>query len=57
LTNGFAQIKLTSGEIRLIREDACATIGSSAKENHKLSNLGKAGVNRNKGRRPSVRGH
>lgn len=54
--SGYAQIKLSSGEVRLISLDCFATIGSLSNSDKKNTNLGKAGRNRWLGKRPSVRG-
>ena len=51
-----AQLKLTSGEIRLVDKECPAVLGKSANAVLKLRKLGKAGVRRHMGRRPSVRG-
>lgn len=51
-----AQIKLPSGEIRLVEKTNYATIGVVSNEEHALEKVGKAGRTRNKGRRPQVRG-
>ena len=51
-----AQIKLPSGEIRKVSLDCRASIGSVGNEKHQNIKIGKAGRNRNKGIRPSVRG-
>lgn len=53
---GFAQIRLPSGEIRLIRQNCYATLGQIGKQEHNLVKLGKAGRIRHKGKRPKVRG-
>jgi large subunit ribosomal protein L2 len=53
---GYAQIKLSSGELRLVRQECMASIGAVSNADHSNQNLGKAGRNRHKGRRPSVRG-
>ncbi|OMJ21809.1 50S ribosomal protein L2 [Smittium culicis] len=53
---GTAQIKLSSGEVRKVPVNCCATIGSVSNPDHKHENLGKAGTNRLKGWRPTVRG-
>ena len=53
---GYAQIKLTSGELRLVRGECMATIGAVSNPDHMNTNMGKAGRNRWKGRRPHVRG-
>ena len=51
-----AQIKLRSGEVRLVRLECRATIGQVGNTDHSLIKLGKAGKSRYKGRRPTVRG-
>jgi large subunit ribosomal protein L2 len=53
---GYAQIRLSSGELRLVRQECMATIGAVSNPDHSNISLGKAGRNRWKGRRPSVRG-
>ena len=53
---GYAQIKLRSGELRLVLAECVATIGAVSNPDHQNQNFGKAGRNRWKGRRPSVRG-
>ncbi|NIP30698.1 MAG: 50S ribosomal protein L2 [Candidatus Dadabacteria bacterium] len=52
----YAQVKLASGEIRLINLKCMATIGRLGNTEHELLVIGKAGRNRHKGRRPVVRG-
>lgn len=54
--NGFAQLKLGSGEIRLVNPSCRATIGEVGNADHGNRKLGKAGRNRWLGRRPRVRG-
>lgn len=54
--NGYAQLRLPSGEARLINENCTASIGVIGNEQHQNIKIGKAGRNRNKGKRPSVRG-
>ena len=54
--NKFAQVKLPSGEIRLIDIRCLATVGQVSNPEHKYVSLGKAGRKRWKGRRPKVRG-
>lgn len=54
--NGFVTVKLPSGEIRLIKELCFATIGQVSNLEHKNRKLGKAGVRRHMGWRPTVRG-
>jgi large subunit ribosomal protein L2 len=53
---GYAQVKLRSGELRLIPSECMATIGAVSNPDHQNESLGKAGRNRWKGVRPSVRG-
>ena len=52
----YAIIRLASGEVRKILADCRATIGQVGNEDHSLVNYGKAGRNRWKGIRPTVRG-
>ena len=54
--DNYSIIKLTSGEIRKIISSARATIGVVSNNDHKNIKIGKAGRNRWKGKRPSVRG-
>ena len=54
--NGFAQIRLPSGEVRMIPEVCRAMIGAIGNAEHENIKLGKAGKTRYKGVRPSVRG-
>ena len=51
-----AIIKLSSGETRKVRSKCKATIGQVSNLDHKNQKLGKAGRNRHRGRRPTVRG-
>ncbi|MBL4590194.1 MAG: 50S ribosomal protein L2 [Alphaproteobacteria bacterium] len=53
---GYAQIKLTSGELRIVRGECMASVGAVSNPDHMNTNMGKAGRNRWKGRRPTVRG-
>jgi large subunit ribosomal protein L2 len=53
---GYAQIKLSSGELRIVRGECIATVGAVSNPDHMNTNMGKAGRNRWKGRRPHVRG-
>lgn len=55
-TNGYAQIKLRSGEHRLFSLKASASLGAVICENAKLIKFGKAGRRRWMGHRPKVRG-
>ena len=52
----YCIVKLNSGEIRKIINTARATIGSVSNSDHQNIKIGKAGRNRWKGKRPSVRG-
>jgi len=52
----YAQLKMPSGEIRLIHKDCYATIGSVSNFEHNTMNIGKAGRARHMGKRPVVRG-
>jgi large subunit ribosomal protein L2 len=54
--DGYAQVKLSSGELRLVPELCMATIGAVSNPDHMNQNLGKAGRKRHLGKRPSVRG-
>jgi large subunit ribosomal protein L2 len=53
---GYAQLRLNSGELRMIPARCMATIGSVSNPDNKNTNMGKAGRNRWLGKRPSVRG-
>ena len=52
----FAQIRMPSGEVRLVRQTCFATIGQIGNLDHGNVKLGKAGRKRHKGIRPAVRG-
>jgi large subunit ribosomal protein L2 len=52
----YVTIRLTSGEIRRVLKQCRATIGTVGNQDHELINIGKAGRNRNLGKRPTVRG-
>jgi large subunit ribosomal protein L2 len=54
--NGYAQVRLPSGEVRLINENCTASIGVVGNEQHQNIKLGKAGRVRHQGKRPTVRG-
>ena len=56
IENGFAQLKMSSGELRLVNPKCRATIGEVSNGDHNKRSLGKAGRNRWLGRRPRVRG-
>ncbi|BAT19030.1 MULTISPECIES: 50S ribosomal protein L2 [Asaia] len=53
---GYAQIKLQSGELRLVRGECMATVGAVSNPDNMNQHLGKAGRNRWLGRRPHNRG-
>ncbi|KAI8806199.1 translation protein SH3-like domain-containing protein [Cladochytrium replicatum] len=52
----YAQVRLSSKEVRLIHMDCVATIGAMGNANHGQRVWGKAGARRRKGWRPAVRG-
>ncbi len=54
--NGYGQVRLPSGEVRLVRLDCRATIGQVGNTDYENINLGKAGRKRHMGFRPTVRG-
>jgi large subunit ribosomal protein L2 len=53
---GYAQIRLNSGELRMVADTCMATVGAVSNPDHMNEVLGKAGRVRHKGRRPHVRG-
>ncbi len=53
---GYALLRLRSGETRMVRAECMATVGSVSNADHSNINLGKAGRSRWLGRRPNVRG-
>lgn len=52
----YAQLRLPSGEVRLVLQDCCATIGQVGNLDHENIKIGKAGRNRWLGIRPQTRG-
>ncbi len=56
IDNGYAQVRMPSGEVRLINEACTASIGVVGNEQHQNIKIGKAGRSRHKGIRPTVRG-
>jgi len=52
----YAQLRLPSGEVRLVLQDCCATIGQVGNLDHENVKLGKAGRARWMGKRPQSRG-
>ncbi len=55
-SNGYATVKMPSGEVRLINENCRATFGAVSNAEHNLRVVGKAGRSRWMGIRPTVRG-
>jgi large subunit ribosomal protein L2 len=53
---GYAQIRLNSGELRMVLDGCMGTVGAVSNPDHMNEVMGKAGRNRHKGRRPHVRG-
>ena len=53
---GYAQLKLSSGELRVVREECLATVGAVSNPDNQNKMLGKAGRNRWLGNRPVSRG-
>jgi large subunit ribosomal protein L2 len=52
----YAQLRLPSGEVRLVLQDCCATVGQVGNIDHENVKIGKAGRNRWLGKRPQSRG-
>lgn len=52
----YAQLRLSSGELRMAHESCMVTIGAVSNQDHSNVSLSKAGRNRWKGRKPHVRG-
>ncbi|MEO8114986.1 MAG: 50S ribosomal protein L2 [Phenylobacterium sp.] len=53
---GYAQIRLNSGELRMVQDSCMATVGAVSNPDHMNEVLGKAGRRRHMGFRPHVRG-
>jgi len=53
---GYVQMKMPSGEIRVVPEPCMATLGQVSNMDHNMVSLGKAGRSRHLGIRPTVRG-
>lgn len=53
---GYAQLKLGSGELRIVREECLATVGAVSNPDNQNKSLGKAGRTRWVGKRPVSRG-
>ena len=56
IEDGYAQIKLPSGEIRIVNAEGYATVGQVSNFEHSVVKIGKAGRARHMGKRPAVRG-
>ena len=56
IDRGKAQLKMPSGEIRLVPQECLATVGKVSNPDKRLIKLGKAGRTRYRGIRPTVRG-
>jgi len=54
--SGYTLVRLPSGEMRRLLSTCTATVGQVSNLDHKNEKLGKAGRNRHRGRRPTVRG-
>lgn len=52
----YGQVRLPSGEVRLVHLNCTASIGTIGNEQHQNVKIGKAGRSRHLGKRPSVRG-
>ncbi len=52
----YVQLKMPSGEIRLVHGDCMATLGTASNSDHLHEKIGKAGIKRHMGVRPTVRG-
>ena len=53
---GYAQLRLNSGELRMVRAECMATVGAVSNPDQQNVKMGKAGRSRWLGKRPSVRG-
>ena len=56
LENGYSTLRMPSGEMRKVPEACRATIGQVGNFEHEITSIGKAGVKRHMGVRPTVRG-
>lgn len=54
--NGYAQVRLPSGEVRMVNVECTASLGVVGNVQHQNIKIGKAGRNRHLGKRPGVRG-
>jgi large subunit ribosomal protein L2 len=55
-SDDYAQVRMPSGEVRLVHLNCMATLGQVGNVDHENIVIGKAGRNRHRGRRPTVRG-
>jgi large subunit ribosomal protein L2 len=53
---GYATLRLPSGEMRMVLAECRATVGAIGNVEHQNIDIGKAGRNRHKGKRPQTRG-
>ncbi len=53
---GYVQVRLASGEVRMVRKECRATVGQVGNLDHENISIGKAGRSRWRGIRPTVRG-
>ncbi len=53
---GMVTLRLPSSEVRMVRAECRATVGTLSNTEHQNVKIGKAGRNRHKGRRPQTRG-
>ena len=56
LEGGYATLRMPSGEMRKVPQNCRATIGQVGNPEHEITSIGKAGVKRHMGVRPTVRG-
>jgi len=56
IEDGYAQLKLPSGEVRIVNAEGYATVGQVSNFEHSAMRIGKAGRARHMGKRPAVRG-
>jgi large subunit ribosomal protein L2 len=52
----YIHLKMPSGELRKVHKECFASVGALSRPDHRYVKLGKAGINRHKGIRPTVRG-
>ena len=55
-SESHAQVRMPSGEVRLVHLDCMATLGQVGNVDHENIQIGKAGRSRHMGKRPTVRG-